>query len=257
MDRVIKFSIITPAYNEEKIIEEFVGQATRYTEDSKLPSEIVIVENGSRDNTLKILRDLSRKNPFLKVLHLETGNKGMALRTGLLSAKGEYLITIDADLWDSSFIDNSLAKLQYYDIVVGSKTIKGAEDNRPVLSRLFSIAYNFMFKLFFNFKGTETHAKLSFRRDPITPIVKKCRAGDLVFDTELIIRAEREHLSKIEIPTKIVEIRPRVWSFRTQLVNTIKNFILLLRILGPTPNILYMSLILFGLFILIKVLFLV
>ena len=152
------------------------------------------------------------------------------------SAKGDFLVTIDADLWDEKFVLDSLDNLHTHDIVVGSRAIESGEDRRPLFSRLLNIGYNFLFKLVFNLQGTNTHAQLSFRRKKILPLVSICRTSALNFDTELILRAERAGLTKIEVPVIVEEVRGRRYKLVDQLVKTIKNFLLLVRVLGPTPD---------------------
>lgn len=225
-------SIITPAHNEAKIIKNFIAKAANFLKRKKIDGEIIVVENGSTDNTWEIIK----KNPSVKAMHLSRGNKGQALKAGMKAAQGEFLITLDTDLWDEKFVDQSLINLKNFDIVVGSKSLSGSKDERVLSSKIMNWGYNFLFRLVFNLRGTDTHAKLSFNRAKILPLVAACQTEDLNFDTELIIRSERAALSKLEIPTQVKEIRPRVFSLRTQLVKTVKNFLTLIKVLGPSPN---------------------
>lgn len=224
-------SIISPAHNEEETIESFVNNSCQFLKKSGIAGEVMIIQNGSRDKTLEKLVRLEGKYPILRVINCDFGNKGRALKIGLQKAKGDYLVTLDTDLWDEDFTAKSLELLSRYDIVVGSKSLKGGKDNRELPARLMNIAYNLLFKLAFGFKGTETHAKLSFNRKKILPVVKLCRTEDLTFDTELLIRAERLGLSKTEIPTSITEVRPRRYNFTNQLIKTGRNILILARAL--------------------------
>ncbi|MBI3558775.1 glycosyltransferase, partial [Candidatus Gottesmanbacteria bacterium] len=227
-------SIITPVHNEEKIIESFVKNAVGFLRKKKINGEVLVVENGSTDKTLEILRKL--KFNELKIISLPVGNKGLALKKGIEMAKGEYLITLDTDLWDEEFVKKSIENLDNYDVVVGSKVITGAKDHRSFPMRFINWGYNFVMRLFFDFQGTETHAKLSFRKKSIMSLVKKCKTSELVWDTELILRAERAGLSKLEIPTEVSEIRPRRFGGIDQMIKTIKNCFILLFAIGPKFN---------------------
>lgn len=231
---MMKLSIISPVYNEEVIVADFVKKAVWFIRSHKLNGEVIIVENGSKDKTLSILKNLKYKE--LRVLSLPVGNKGLALKKGLKEAKGEYLVTMDVDLWDEKFVLDSLENLKKYNVVVGSKSISGARDERSIISRLFNLGYNFCFRLIFNFQGTETHALLSFVRSKIIPLVNKCQTSELVFDTELILRAERAGLTKIEVPVIVKEIRTRRYSMVKQLVRTVQNSLKLGWVLGISPN---------------------
>lgn len=245
-------SIITPVHNEGKIIESFVNNAVNFLRKQKIKGEVVVIENGSKDKTLAILKKLQAKYPELVVEVMAVGNKGLALRRGLEIAKGEKLVTLDTDLWDAEFVEASIKNLENFDIVIGSKSMAGAKDRRTLPVRFVNWGYNFVMRLFFDFQGTETHAKLSFQKDKILPLVKQCKTSELVFDTELILRAERAKLSKVEIPTEIIEIRPRVLGKNfDQMVKTIKNCFVLLFAIGPKPNwtyLIFFSAIILGLF---------
>lgn len=227
-------SIITPVHNEEKIIEDFVKNAVGFLRKKKIDGEVLVVENGSKDKTLEILKKLEFKE--LKIISLQVGNKGLALKKGIEAAKGEYLITLDTDLWDEKFVEASIKNLDDYDIVIGSKSVIGAKDKRSFPVRFIKWGYNFVMRLFFDFQGTETHARLSFRKKAILSLVRKCKTSELVFDTELILRAERAGLSKMEIPTEVQEIRQRRFGSIDQMIKTIKNCFVLLFAIGPKPN---------------------
>lgn len=227
-------SIITPVHNEEKIIESFVRNAVGFLHKKKINGEVLVIENGSSDKTPEILRRLKFKE--LKVISLSVGNKGLALKKGFETARGDKLVQLDTDLWDQGFVEASIKNLENYEIVIGSKAMVGARDNRSFLVRFINWGYNFVMRLFFDFQGTETHAKLSFRKESIMPLVKKCKTSELVWDTELILRAERAGLSKLEIPTEVREVRPRRFGSVDQTIKTIKNCFVLLFAIRPKVN---------------------
>lgn len=244
----IEVSIITPSLNEELIIENFVTKAISFLRIHKISGEVIVVENGSTDDTFAKLQSFQKKYPELKAHRIKVGDKGKALIKGMESAKGKNLITVDTDLWDDNFARQSLESLRTHDIVVGSRAVGYGADERPLVSRLLNIGYNFLFKLIFNLQGTNTHAQLSFRAEKIIPLVRECKTSALNFDTELIIRAERAGLSKIEVPVVVKETRVRRYSVFKQLRATISNFFIMLRTLGPTPD---WSLVLLGVALLI------
>lgn len=242
----LKLTILSPIHNEASIVESFATSALRFLKANKINGELILVENGSTDNTTQIIFNLQKKHPNLVLLKTPDGegNKGKALELGLENSRGEFIVTLDTDLWDQKFVMDSLENLKNFDVVVGSKSLKNSHDARPVTSKLMNLGYNFIMKFLFDFQGTESHAKLSFRREKIIPLVKECKTEDLVFDTELILRVERAKLSKLEIPTGAAEIRPRRFSVVAQLSKTIRNTLILLNTLGPKFNRTYLLLIL-------------
>lgn len=235
----IELSLISPVHNEEKMIESFVQKAVVFLRKSKINGEVLIIENGSTDTTREILKKLQAKYPELTVEIMSVGNKGLALKRAFEKARGRKLVTLDTDLWDEGFVEASIKNLENYEIVIGSKVIKGAKDDRAFAPRFINWGYNFVMRLFFDFQGTETHAKLSFLKDSIMPLVQKCKTSELVFDTELILRAEQAGLSKLEIPTKVREVRPRRFGGIDQMIKTIKNCFVLLFAIGPNINWVY------------------
>ncbi|NJC95898.1 MAG: glycosyl transferase [Anaerolineales bacterium] len=90
----MNLSVIIPVYNEAKNIEEIVKRV----QATKLPHEIVIVDDGSRDGTREILQKLDRRKKVRVVLHEMNQGKGAAVVTGMRAAKGDVLLIQDADL---------------------------------------------------------------------------------------------------------------------------------------------------------------
>ena len=91
-------SVIIPAYNEEKKIEETLRDVDQYLKRQSYQSEIIVVENGSKDRTPEIVKDLM---PEIKNLQMVKGKentgKGYAVRKGMASAKGDFCVFTDAD----------------------------------------------------------------------------------------------------------------------------------------------------------------
>ena len=91
-DELPMVSVIIPAYNEEKTIAKTIKSVS----ESNYPKfEIIIIDDGSKDNTLKIAKKFEGKN--IAVFHKENGGKGTALNFGIKKAKGEIIFTMDAD----------------------------------------------------------------------------------------------------------------------------------------------------------------
>lgn len=98
-------TIIVPAYNEEKTLEKTVKSLTAldYPKDKY---EIIIIDDGSKDNTWKIAQKLAEKSLIVKAIHQENGGKGSALNHGIKIAKGDFVGALDAD----SFVDKNALK---------------------------------------------------------------------------------------------------------------------------------------------------
>lgn len=90
-------SIILPAHNEEKRLPRTLDEVRGFVESQSYPVDVVLVENGSQDRTLELAQQYAASLPYLRVLHEDRPGKGLAVRTGILAAKGQYRIFCDVD----------------------------------------------------------------------------------------------------------------------------------------------------------------
>ena len=209
-----KFSVIIPVYNEEKIlrkcIESLLSDIDKITQYD-IEYEIIICENGSSDSTHRIALGLAEEFPEVRAEHLSESSYGQALRLGISAAKYEKVIVFNVDFWDIDFLRRTLTLLDKYDCIVGSKVIAGAVDKRPLLRRLITRWFNLLLRLLYGFRGTDTHGIKGFRKSAMYPVAMRCLTDREIFDTELLLRADRARISIHELPVTIREMRlPRL-----------------------------------------------
>ena len=138
-------SIIIPAYNEANRLPQTLEQVFAFLEGESYLSEVIIVENGSSDQTLPLAQKLSEKYPNLRVLHNEKAGKGLAVQRGMLEAEGEYRIFCDADFsMPVEEIRRFIPPQLDTDIVIASREVKGAvrydePEYRHFTGRIFNI----------------------------------------------------------------------------------------------------------------------
>ncbi len=130
----MKLSVIIPAYNEENRIPKTLREIDKYLKEQPYEYEILVVNDGSSDNTVNIVNGLKEEIANLKLIdNKENHGKGYVVRQGMLTALGEYRLFTDAD--NSTSIDQ-VEKMwpwfeQGYDIVIGSRDVKGAKLDPP------------------------------------------------------------------------------------------------------------------------------
>ncbi len=221
-----KISIVIPVYNEEVIVESAIDELSGKIETVIHETyEIILAENGSKDNTLNICKDLENKYPQVRVLSHHEPNYGAALKRGILSAKGIFIICDEIDLCDIEFYSQSLKILeqQEADFVVGSKNMKGSLDQRPFIRKLGTKVINTMLKYSLGFHGTDTHGLKAFRAKSVLPIVNECMVDKDLFASELVIRVERKKLKLAEIPIQVNEKRPPSIHLYKRVPHVLKN----------------------------------
>ena len=110
-----------------------------------------------------------------------------------------------------------------FDLVVGSKSMLGARDHRPMSRRIATKVINGMLRVSLGFHGTDTHGLKAFRKDAILPLVDDCVVDRDLFASELVIRAERAHKRIVEIPLKLEEKRTPSIQLTRRVPRVLKN----------------------------------
>jgi hypothetical protein len=135
----------------------------------------------------------------------------LALRAGLLAARGDVVVNFDVDWCDLSFLDRAVPMVESPGgpaVVVGSKRAAGTDDTRTALRRMVTWGFSSALRFGFGLRVSDTHGVKALRRADLAPLGEACRFGQDLFDTELVLRAERAGLGSAEIPVEVVELRP-------------------------------------------------
>jgi len=203
-------SIVIPVYNEEGILRGSVLELREKLRPFGFTYELILCENGSRDRTIEIGKEIEADFPEVRMLSVGQPNYGLAMKTGILAARGDFVICDEIDLCDTEFYARALALLERTDtdLVVGSKAMVGSNDQRPWVRRMGTRVYNGMLRTVCGFRGTDTHGLKAFKREVLLETVERCVLDRDVFASEFVIRAHREKKKVVEIPFAVHEKRP-------------------------------------------------
>ena len=222
----MRLSVVMPAFNEAEILATSVKDVVAGLRARDITFEVIVVENGSTDDTFDIATQLATEMPEVRVEHRDEPNYGRALRAGLLSARGEVVVNFDIDYFDLDFLDAAVALVSPADgpaIVVGSKRAEGANDTRDPLRKIATWAFSTLLRVAFQLRVSDTHGMKALRRAAVVPYAEQCFSGQDLFDTELILRVERAGLRTAEIPVTVHELRPARSSFLSRVPRTLRG----------------------------------
>ena len=202
----IDFSVVTPVYNEEKLIYENLGKIIAYFKKANISCEIIVVDDGSKDNTVKLVREFSNSNEEVVLLRNKKNlGKGLSIKRGVLCARGKYILFTDIDL--AVPIEGLSKFMPYlkdgYDIVIGSRRIEGSQIiiPQPLYRRFMgSVFYKIVNLLFFKFVRDVNCGFKCYHSEAAKKIFTKQMLSGWGFDTELLHIAYKLKMSIKEIP---------------------------------------------------------
>lgn len=221
-------TIVIPVYNEEGILSASIADLTEKLSSDPMwedTYEILLSENGSTDRTVEVAHELMERHPELRLLRNPQPNYGLAMRNGILDARGEIVICDEIDLCDTDFYVRALREIRErgFDLVVGSKALDRSRDRRPGYRKLATFVLNSMLRIFLGFHGTDTHGLKAFRRERLLAVIDRCVVEKDLFASEFVIRAERMKFRMTEIPVTVVEKRPPSINLAKRVPNVLKN----------------------------------
>ena len=205
-----QLSVFFPAHNESKNIERLIAEAEAALKELKILYEIIIIDDGSTDNTAEIVQRLIDKYPHLRLIkHDQNRGYGAALKTGFLNALGEVVFFSDADgQFDLSDLKTAWRVLSETraDAVVGYRARRQDPLIRRLAGKTWTILINTLFQL--HYRDIDCAFKM-FRRSAVEVIEPRTLAmtGAMV-SPEMLVRLDRRHCRVVEIP---VTHRPRLY----------------------------------------------
>ncbi len=205
----IELSIIIPAYKESERIGRNLLEIKKYVEDKKLSYEILVVVDGSPDNTAEIARGFGEQIKNLRIIdNKENHGKGYVVRQGLLEAKGKYRVFLDADGSTSiTHMDRALKLLNDgADVVVGSRDIEGAyiQIHQPKYREIMGDMGNWLIRSvlgLWQYPDTQCGFKV-LTAQAAEQIASRMVVDRFGFDFELIVLAKKMGFNVVQLPVR-------------------------------------------------------
>jgi len=201
-----KVSVVIPTYNESGRIVPNLEETIKTFNDFDCLWELIVMDDGSEDDTYELIRELSFKYPGHLIVKKNTIHigKGRALKKALHYVSGDYVVFLDADmdlhpiqaqtLFDIMRLDNA-------DIVIGSKLHPNSVVNYPLQRKIVSYCYYLLVKLLFNLPchDTQTGIKL-FKAEVLQKVFPRILVKKFAFDLEVLVNAHHLGYKIAEAP---------------------------------------------------------
>ena len=200
-------TVAMPAYNEAENIQAMIEETVAAVSPLVKDYEIIVVDDGSQDNTAVIVQSLIPQYPQLRLVqHGENKGYGTAVFSGLTHASKEFIFFTDADRqFDLGEIEKLLAEIDRADLVVGYR----APRRDPFMRRLNGRGWSGLVTLLFGYTARDIDCAFKLmRRRVVDALRDEITSGGATFSAEFLVRAKRAGFRIAEVP--VTGHRPRV-----------------------------------------------
>lgn len=205
----MKISVVIPCYNEQKRIGKSLDKIIVYFAKKKYTYEIIVVDDGSKDKSIQIVK--AKKNKNIKIFkNKQNYGKGYSVKRGMLKAKYPLVLFSDADLATPiAEIEKLIKQIKKgYDVAIASRNMKESqiETYQPVHRQIMGKLFSYLVKLIAlrSFKDTQCGFKL-FKKDVAKRIFQKLTLNRFAFDVEALVIAQKQKYRIIEVPVKWID----------------------------------------------------
>ena len=201
----MKYSFIIPAYNESERLRVSLPKVLDYIHQRRLQAEVIVVNDGSTDNTAEVVRQFAAQNPEIHLLE-NPGNrgKGYSVRNGIMHGTGDVLLFTDADLsspiYEADKLFNAIA--EGADIAIGSRWLQAElqTERQPLHRQVYGRLFNFGLRIVLGLTYRDTQCGFkAFTRKAAQTVFSRQRVERWGFDPELLFLANKLGLRTVEV----------------------------------------------------------
>ncbi len=223
-------TIIVPVHNEADIINRAVFEICKAADAAIGDYQLVLVENGSSDTTYPQAQQLAAADNRLRVITNAVADYGLAIRTGIEQTRPQgWLVLFDIDYYSRAFLKRLVELADRADVIIASKRAPGSEDHRPWLRQLATRVFNLLLRHGVGSQLTDTHGIKAIRAQVAHELLPEVRLTQDLFDTELVLRAERRGYRIREVPVVVSELREARTSLLRRIPRTLRGLVKLRR----------------------------
>ena len=219
----VDVTVVIPVHNEASYLPRALPML--FDDLATVPAEVrvIIAENGSTDGTAALVRAAMPTYPSLELLELGTPDYGAAMRAGFFAATSEWVANFDIDYFSGDFLTEALGMADRADIVLASKRAIGAEDRRGLVRRSATWTFNKVLRYVLGSGVSDTHGMKLVRRSVVEAVGPSVISTTDLFDTELVVRAERAGFRIVELPATVEELRDTRSSLVSRVPRTLRG----------------------------------
>ena len=204
----MKYSIIIPAYNESERLDHSLPRVLDYIRRQQIAAEVIVVNDGSIDDTAQVVRDFATTSPEIRLLE-NPGNrgKGYSVRNGMLHSHGDILLFTDADLSSPIYEADKLfqAIAESADIAIGSRWLQKElqSERQPWYRQLYGRLFNLGLRIVLGLRYRDTQCGFkAFTRAAAQVVFRRQHIERWGFDAELMFLADKFKLRTVEVPVE-------------------------------------------------------
>lgn len=216
-------TVVIPVHNEASFLPGALPRLFDELDSVDADISVLVAENGSTDNTTDLVRDAMENFRNLQLLELPTPDYGAAMREGFLQADTEWVVNFDIDYFSGGFLTDALSLSDSADIVLASKRVEGADDRRSSIRRFATWTFNQILRFALSSGVSDTHGMKLVRKTVVEDIAPQVISTTDLFDTELVVRAERAGFRIAELPASVEELRESKSNLVKRVPRTLKG----------------------------------